>query len=103
LEPVYNALHLVPRQRCEWLGTNYHVGDSVHIARGPVTQERKYFGVQHFVIQPTIVKGNSGGPVLDKANRVVGIAVKGLGTPGRFSEFDELSSFVPVTMLKELK
>lgn len=82
---------------------HYHVGDSVHIARGPVTQERKYFGVQHFVIQPVIVKGNSGGPVLDKTNRVVGIAVKGLDTPGRFSEVDELSSFVPVSMLKELK
>jgi RNA-directed DNA polymerase len=82
---------------------NYHVGDSVHIDRGPITQTRKYIGVPHFVIRPTIVKGNSGGPILDSSNRVVGVAVKGLDTPGRFSKQDELSSFVPTTMLKELK
>jgi len=82
---------------------NYHVGDSVHIDRGPITQTRTYIGVPHFVIRPTIVRGNSGGPVLDTSNRVVGVAVKGLDTPGRFSRQDELSSFVPTTMLKELK
>jgi RNA-directed DNA polymerase len=82
---------------------NYHVGDSVHVDRGPITQTRKYMGVPHFVIRPIIVQGNSGGPVLDKSNRVVGIAVKGLRTPGRFSTQDELSSFVPTSMLRELK
>jgi len=82
---------------------NYHVGDSVHIARGPISQTRKYMGVPHFVIQPSIIHGNSGGPVLDSSNHVVGVAVKGQGTPGRFSHEDELSSFVPTTMLKELK
>jgi hypothetical protein len=82
---------------------NYHLGDSVHIVRGPITQTRKYIGVPHFVIQPSIIKGNSGGPILDSSNRVVGVAVKGLGTPGRFSDQDELSSFVPTTMLAELK
>jgi RNA-directed DNA polymerase len=82
---------------------NYHVGDSVHFDGGPITQTRKYMGVPHFVIKPAIIKGNSGGPVLDTSNRVVGVAVKGQGTPGRFSKEDELSSFVPTTMLKELK
>ncbi len=82
---------------------NYHVGDSVNVTRGPITQTRKYMGVPHFVIQPAIIKGNSGGPILDISNRVVGVAVKGQGTPGRFSHEDELSSFVPTTMLTELK
>jgi len=82
---------------------NYHVGDGVAVARGPIIQERKYSFVKHFVIQPLIVKGNSGGPIIDDQARTVGIAVKGLGTPGHFSEFDELSSFVPVTALKEMK
>jgi RNA-directed DNA polymerase len=82
---------------------NYHVGDSVNITQGPITQTRKYMGVPHFVIQPAIIRGNSGGPILDTSNRVVGVAVKGQGTPGRFSHEDELSSFVPTTMLTELK
>jgi RNA-directed DNA polymerase len=82
---------------------NYHVGDSVNITRGPITQTRKYMGVPHFVIQPAIIRGNSGGPILDTSNRVVGVAVKGQGTPGRFSHEDELSSFVPTTMLTELR
>lgn len=82
---------------------NYHVGDSVHVDHGPITQTRTYIGVPHFVIKPTIVKGNSGGPVLNTAKQVVAVAVKGLATPGRFSKFDELSSCVPTVMLKELK
>jgi V8-like Glu-specific endopeptidase len=81
---------------------NYHVGDSVHFDSGPITQTRKYMGVPHFVVRPIIVKGNSGGPILDKNNKVVGVAIKGVATPGRFSSEDELSSFVPTEMLKHL-
>jgi len=79
------------------------VGDGVHMDRGHITQTRTYHGVPHFIISPTIVKGHSGGPVLDASNRIVGVAVKGVDTPGRFSKEDELSSFVPTAMLKELK
>lgn len=81
----------------------YNLGDGVQIAKGDITQERVYSGVRHFVIGPTIVKGNSGGPILDGLNRVVGIAVKGVDTPGRFTDRDELSSFVPVSELVHLK
>ena len=80
----------------------HHLGDSVQVAPGPIIQSRMYFGVPHFIIQPAIIQGNSGGPVLDKTNRVVGVAVKGLNTPGRFSREDELSSFVPINMVKHL-
>jgi S1-C subfamily serine protease len=82
---------------------HYRPGDSVHIDRGAITQTHVYFGVPHFIIQPTIVRGNSGGPILDGTNRVVGIAVKGLETAGRFSSQDELSSFVPISMVRDLK
>jgi RNA-directed DNA polymerase len=82
---------------------DYHVGDGVGMSRGPITQERMYSAVKHFVIQPEIIKGNSGGPILDDFARVVGVAVKGRGTPGRYSGLDELSSFVPIEWLREMK
>ena len=82
---------------------NYHGGDSVSIRRGSITQSRFYIKIPHFLIDADVVKGNSGGPVLGVQNRVVGIAVKGLGTPGIFSQEDQLSSFVPISSLKYLK
>jgi RNA-directed DNA polymerase len=83
---------------------NYHVGDSVSIRRGAVTQSRNYISVPHYVIDAQIVLGNSGGPVLNQKNQVVGIAVKGLSTPGIFNQFkDQLSSFIPVSLLKYMK
>jgi len=82
---------------------NYHVGDTVAFNQGPITQERVYSTVRHWVIGPAIVVGNSGGPILDDRKRVVGIAVKGQKVPGRFSDIDELSSFVPVSALQFLK
>ena len=69
-----------------------------------VFQERTYkvgsysnpVPVRHYIVDADIVKGNSGGPVLDESNRVIGIAVKGLDAPGTVHENDQLSSFVPV-------
>jgi len=52
--------------------------------------------VKHYIVDADIVKGNSGGPVLDECNRVIGIAVKGLDAPGSLGEDDQLSSFVPI-------
>ncbi len=95
---------LAQGQQIRLLGfPSYHVGDGVAISAGPITQERMYSGVKHFVIEPHIVRGNSGGPVLDRENRVVGVAIKGQGTPGRFSQYDELSSFVPISALEQMK
>ena len=79
---------------------HHHVGDSVAFRDGRVVQERKYLGVPHFIVDADIVKGNSGGPVLDEHNKVLGIAVKGLSTPGTLTDGDQLSSFIPIT--KEL-
>lgn len=86
---------------------NFHLNDSVAFRFGRVVQERWYVShkhantkeaalVRHFIVDADIVKGNSGGPILDKSNRVIGIAVKGLDAPGSLGENDQLSSFVPL-------
>lgn len=87
----------------------YFINDSVGFRFGRVVQERYYASikhkdpnntivlVKHFIVDADIVKGNSGGPVLDDKNRVIGVAVKGLDSPGSLGENDELSSFVPIT------
>lgn len=82
---------------------NYHVGDDVLLQKGAVIQERVFSGVKHLIIEPQIVAGNSGGPVLDQQNRVIGIAFKGRRVRGKFSEDDELSSVVPIESVKFLK
>jgi RNA-directed DNA polymerase len=71
-------------------------GSSVQIQYGHVTGESVWHGVPHFVVDCPIVSGNSGGPVLNERNEVVGIAVKGQGIPKRFTNDDELSRFVPI-------
>jgi RNA-directed DNA polymerase len=99
------AQDLHPGAAIKLLGfPNYHVGDRVNIQQGQVVQKRVFSLVTHFVVgQAIIVKGASGGPVLDENNRVVGIAVKGVGDPGHFTEHDEISSFVPISALQRLE
>jgi RNA-directed DNA polymerase len=78
----------------------YYAFDTVAFRFGRIVQQRSYVGiediVEHYIVDADIVKGNSGGPVLDSKNRVVGVAVKGLDIPGKLGDGDQLSSFVPV-------
>jgi RNA-directed DNA polymerase len=71
-------------------------GGSVHVNQGRVTATSPWHGVPHFIVDCPIVHGNSGGPVLNDRNEVVGIAVKGQGIPKVFGNDDELSRFVPI-------
>jgi RNA-directed DNA polymerase len=82
---------------------NYHEGDSVSFRRGHITQSRAYIKIPHFLVDADIVVGNSGGPILDEKNMVIGVAVKGLSTPGIFSQYDQLSSFVPIGLIGLMK
>jgi RNA-directed DNA polymerase len=81
----------------------YHQGDGIHVHHGPITQSKVYNKIPHFVIDPVIFRGNSGGPVLDTKNRVIGIAVKGWERADHFGEKDELSSFVPISMVQHMR
>jgi S1-C subfamily serine protease len=52
-------------------------GREISIKRGEVVSFATKSGIRRFNISATIVAGNSGGPVLDKQYRVIGVAVTG--------------------------
>jgi RNA-directed DNA polymerase len=74
----------------------YRAGNSVSIHEGKISATAAWHGVPHLIVDAGIVKGMSGGPVINSLNEVVGIAVKGQGIPKRFADDDELSRFVPI-------
>ncbi len=56
---------------------NYRVGDSGVLIPGLVVGFRPVSGVRRILTNAPIVAGNSGGPVIDGTNRVIGVAVTG--------------------------
>lgn len=56
---------------------NYNFGDSGIISPGLIVGFRVHSGVSHILINTPLIVGNSGGPAINKDNKVVGIAVTG--------------------------
>jgi len=56
---------------------NYRIGDTGVLSPGLVIGFRPTHGVRRLLVNAAIVSGNSGGPVLDINNKVIGIAVTG--------------------------
>lgn len=76
-------------------------GDQSIVHRGEVTSEKRIrLGQARILISAPIVGGNSGGPVLDSRNRVVGIAATGAD---KFENTTATSNFgvIPVETLLE--
>ncbi len=73
----------------------HHSGAEASIYEGYLVHQYKFEGVRRFHISAPIMKGNSGGPVLNSENRVVGIAIKG-------GDEDQLNGVVPIRYLFEL-
>jgi RNA-directed DNA polymerase len=78
----------------------YGKGDKSIVHRGHVTGKRTHFGYERILISPTIVAGNSGGPVLDSRNRVVGIAATGKDNSASTTETQY--GVIPVEVLEML-
>jgi hypothetical protein len=55
----------------------YQLGDKGFLSPGLITGFRTVSGIQRIVVNVPIVAGNSGGPVINSCNKVIGIAVKG--------------------------
>lgn len=82
---------------------HYQYGSHVNVTNAQITQEKVISGVTHYAVFPPIIRGGSGGPVLNSKNEVVGIAVKGQDEYGRFTSKDEVSCFVPINVISEMK
>lgn len=72
----------------------HHDGADVSIHEGHLVNEYEFEKLRRFHISPTIIQGNSGGPVLSAGNQVIGVAIK--GGPG------ELNAVVPISYLFHL-
>lgn len=58
-------------------------------------------GIRRVRVSANIVEGNSGGPILDRDNRVVGVAVTGTkGGPKASATVN--NSFIPISALKKV-
>jgi hypothetical protein len=73
----------------------HHTNADVSVAEGHVVHQYEFEKMRRFHISVQIIKGNSGGPLLNSRNQVVGVAIKG-GT-------DELNAVVPISYLLYLR
>lgn len=70
------------KDQAAWIAgfPSYQVGDSVRLDVSQIVGTRIYDGIEHFRISSMIVKGNSGGPIINNDGYVIGIATKGIDT-----------------------
>jgi len=71
-------------------------GASVSIVRGRKTSEQFRFGYPVFMVDCSIYSGNSGGPVFNEKNQVIGIAARG-SKPHATDRGDQMSWVIPLS------
>jgi RNA-directed DNA polymerase len=82
---------------------NHNVGDSGHFDEGMITGFRPnpYGGKELFLINRHIVTGQSGGPILDAASKVIGVAQRGAKNERGAAE-TEFHAGIPISVLTDL-
>lgn len=109
---TYNVSHEIGQQITLLGYPNFGDGDSLFRSTGQIVQYRSHFmpnklnpetgelGLrqERIVISPRIVTGNSGGPVVNSENEVVGIATKGFKdiSPGKNDDETATSMIVKI-------
>ena len=76
---------------------DHHAGDTLYINNGKIISERGKNGIDYYIVDKPIIQGNSGGPVLNEKDEIVGIA----STGSTFDESDK-SMFFGIIPIKNL-
>lgn len=77
---------------------NYNFGDSGITTEGKIIGVRTISGIQHLLVSNPLIEGNSGGPVLNKEGKVIGIVVTGADSFGTAPK-TEKHGLVPINAL----
>lgn len=81
---------------------NYRLGDTGVVHTGRVSGRRPVSGIQRFLLSAAVVRGMSGGPVLNARGRVVGVAVTGADRLDQARETEDQSA-IPLEALVRLQ
>jgi RNA-directed DNA polymerase len=81
---------------------NYAPGNQCAIRNGEVTAFRTVSAIRRILVDANIIAGNSGGPVVDAKNRVIGVAAKGATSEAAAAQTDK-HEVIPIDALKHLK
>jgi S1-C subfamily serine protease len=95
--PIGDDKYLKEGEKVTVLGyPSYNLGDSAYINTGKIVQKKKLHGQEVWMLDIPIIHGNSGGPVVNENNQVIGIASNG-------SESNDFSTafhgFIPISTL----
>jgi S1-C subfamily serine protease len=99
-----SSVEVKPRAAILLLGfPNHNVDDSAQVREGHVSGTRKdpTSNERLILIDASIIYGNSGGPVLDSSNRVIGIALRG-ATNEAEAQRTEFHAAMPVSAILRL-
>ena len=81
---------------------NYAPGNHCEVRNCEVAATRMVSGIRRIVVNGNIIEGNSGGPVLDSDNRVIGVAAKGAVIESDGTRTDK-QEVIPIDTLRHLK